>query len=696
MRHLQYCLLFASALTFFVTGCSHLYLDEKSDFKTSLHTFGTKGEIQDTNAFYYYFDEKKPLNARNDLLLLQFQNNLSRNTFISGLSSVSSLKVWNPDGTDIYLRENSFNILVLQSTHGPVSREFFDEIQQTPDILVASYLFEFQGGLFAISNEFYVQLKHDSDYEKLLELVTNHGCSVEQHECSNKSIHYIRKPEDSEFGTVALANAFYETGLFVFSSPVFFLLEGKCSSDPNYSYQWGLKNTGQYGGTTGVDINVESAWIITMGSSSIVTAVVDDGVESTHPDLASNLLTGYDIILNQSGGVPQSSDDYHGTCVAGVIGAINGNNIGISGISPNSKILPIRVFNGPYTTDTILGDGITWAYEHGADVINCSWFSPYSCAVVSAINNATTLGRNGKGSVVVCSSGNDSSGLGSSVSFPAYLDKAIAVGAISYNGMRKTSSSPDGEYWGSNYGLQLDVVAPGVRIPTTAIQNTYTNLFAMTSSAAPHVAGIAALILSEYPDLTESQVRRAIELGCTYISGYTFQEDDNYPSGLWNNEVGYGRANAYNALLWAEFAHETNVTDGISGFDFTLTNHSSYDVYALFVGLTGDILNSNETLIFHDPGIVESGMQTGYPFYRGENLSATPGTTVSNMWLELFASTPNYYGNLRIGVSIDNSTPASYTNISFGDGDTVLLNLPNSTVPNASRRRVYIDVRDPL
>ena len=142
--------------------------------------------------------------------------------------------------------------------------------------------------------------------------------------------------------------------------------------------------------------------------------------------------------------------------------------------------------------------------------------------------------------------------------------------------------------------------------------------------------------------------------------------------------------------------HETNVTDGISGFDFTLTNHSSHDVYALFVGLTGDILNSNETLIFHDPGIVESGMQTGYPFYRGENLSATPGTTVSNMWLELFATTPNYYGNLRIGVAIDNTTPTSYTNVSFGDGDTVMLNLPNSTVPSASRRRVYIDVRDPL
>lgn len=689
-----------------VTGCSLINIDEYK--MESVDTMeGIYGERGETDVYYYYFDEKISLNERRDLLCIQFYESSSRERFVSGLTSISSLKIWDPYGKESYDWKNSFDILVLQSRNGLLPMSLLTEVATLSEVKSASYLYEYQGNEIAVLDEFSVRLNNISDYDKMVGFAEQYNCSIYRREWFDENTFFVCKSKESEYGTIALADLFYETGWFGFTSPSFFSFKSICSVDSYYSDQWGLKNTGQNGGLgTGVDINIESAWNITEGSSDIVVAIVDDGVDLAHPDLSANLMTGYDAIYDSVGG-GHEGDDRHGTAVAGIVGAIKDNGIGIRGVAPECKIIPVRVMSNDIVSYPAATAAFNWARLHNVDVINCSWKKNAPCALLtSAISDATSLGRGGKGCVVAFSSGNDAA---NSVCYPAYLDNVLAVGSISYLNQRS---------YFSNYGTSLDVVAPGEFISTTDRlgndgfnppkpgwgdpsftdynDTNYTNWFRGTSAAAPFVSGIAALILSEYPDLTATQIRRAIELGCTYISGYVFHEDDNYPAGLWNNEVGYGRVNAYNALLWAEFAHETNVTDGISGFDFTLTNNSSYDVWALFVGLSGDISNYNEMLIFHDPGDVDSGKQVGYPFYRGENLSATPGTPVSNIWLELFAMTPNYYGDLRIGVAIDNPTPTTYTTVSFGDGDTVFLNLPNSTVPNASRRRVYIDVKDPL
>jgi subtilisin family serine protease len=121
----------------------------------------------------------------------------------------------------------------------------------------------------------------------------------------------------------------------------------------------------------------------------------------------------------------------------------------------------------------------------------------------------------------------------------------------------------------------------------------YTRCFDGTSAAAPHVAGIAALILSEYPDLPQEMVRRAIEMGCSKLSGYTYYEDQEYPSDWRNDEVGYGLVNAPNALNEAYRANQQHFLDATPGIDFTITNNSSYLLDDIIVDLSGSIGGEN-------------------------------------------------------------------------------------------------------
>lgn len=166
------------------------------------------------------------------------------------------------------------------------------------------------------------------------------------------------------------------------------------------------------------------------------------------------------------------------------------------------------------------------------------------------------------------------------MSYPANSNPEIlAVGAMSPCGERKSPNSCDTEYkWGSNYGEMLDIMAPGVLIPTTDLQGhngynssefihrlsggtklnsdfsdtNYTNCFNGTSSAAPHVAGVAALILSVNPNLTGKEVRDIIEKTAQKVGGYNYQKHNNRPNGTWNNEMGYGLVDAYEAVKKAE------------------------------------------------------------------------------------------------------------------------------------------------
>lgn len=335
------------------------------------------------------------------------------------------------------------------------------------------------------------------------------------------------------------ANLLYETGTFNYVVPAFYRYN--VFNNPLYSSQWGLKNVGQNCGTLGMDINAEPAWSLSTGNG-VVIAVIDCGVQLDHPDLAANLLPGYDALGYGSNG-GYSNTDYHGTACSGIIAAVD-NTIGIKGVAYRAKIIPIRIGFDLGWSDEAAVSAFNYAYTHGADVISCSWGggSP-DPTLTNAINTVVNNGRNGLGCPVLFSSGNYNN---SSVLYPASLPSTIAVGAMSQCGERKSPTSCDCESWGSNYGDELDVVAPGVLIPTTTIGSGYKLDFRGTSAACPHAAGVMALILSANPCLTAAEARQILCSSCDKLDGYAYNSNKQY--GTWNTEVGYGKINAYKAV----------------------------------------------------------------------------------------------------------------------------------------------------
>lgn len=370
-----------------------------------------------------------------------------------------------------------------------------------------------------------------------------------------------------------LANTIFRTGKVVFAEPSFTRFVKLNTVPNNYHLQWGLNNTGQYGGTNGIDINAPEAWNVTKGNSSIKVAVLDVGVDLNHSDL--NLSSGFDAVPaseNVSGenGAPANRvEDAHGTACAGIISALD-NNSGCVGVAPNCKIMPVRIGYSDVTTygikylhtdDSWLLSAFDYANNNGASVISCSFSLGTPSTVISnKVNALVSSGRNGNGCVIVVSAGNDNQ---SSVGYLAALSSTITVGAMSQCGQRKSPNSCDGENWGSNYGTTLDVAAPGVKIYTTDISsnkgynstsgengNYYTD-FNGTSAACPHVSGIAALLLSANPNLSALQVRNIIESTAQKVGGYTYSGTSGRTNGTWNNQMGYGLVDAKAAVLKA-------------------------------------------------------------------------------------------------------------------------------------------------
>ena len=410
---------------------------------------------------------------------------------------------------------------------------------------------------------------------------------------------YVIKLDVSKQSAIEYANMFFEKKLVECAQPSFWKMFEKLN--PYFSSQWGLLNTGQYGGRSGIDIKATEAWRFASGQG-IKVAVIDEGVDLYHPDLVNNLLKGYDATdgLDRNinggytgtvnggfggaaihGGINCLIEDSHGTSCAGIIAASD-NDKGIKGVAYNAKIIPIRIAYSRdnmlclwETRDTWTVDGLHKAwYTYGADILSNSWtWGINNFAIENEIIAAQTQGRGNKGCVVVFGSGNDNR---FDLSFPARLSKVIAVGAISPCGERKTPNSCDGERWGSDCGDSLDIVAPGVLIATTDTRGDwgynpkdpihinaggnkissdfpnqdYSVWFSGTSAACPHVSGVAALILSINPNLNAQEVRNIIESTAQKIrtDKYSYSTTTGRNNGTWNNEMGYGLVDAYTAV----------------------------------------------------------------------------------------------------------------------------------------------------
>lgn len=434
-----------------------------------------------------------------------------------------------------------------------------NQMAEDPDIQFVEPVFDYpqgpQGnGNMAVSEYFYVRLQSENDLQTLYNVAASYGASiVSQH--PNLPLWYVLSCTNGSQSSITMANEFYQTGLFLTAEPDFMVenaFDG-CPADTRFPSQWGSNNTGQRGGVAGIDIRACQALDLTSSGVVIDVAVVDDYVNTSHPDLISPLygpMQGIDL-----GNIAGNVTSDHGTKVAGIVGARE-NGDGITGVAPNCRMRTLGVALGagmtPQTTK-ILSTAINLAWIDGASVINCSWHWQPEAIIDEAILNALNRGRRGKGCVVVFSAGND----GGRVWYPAnQFSGILAVGAINPCGQRVSVNDCVGDSWSSNYGSEVDVVAPGTLITTTGRPTSgleqdpnYTDMFGGTSAAAPVVAGIAALVLSQNPSLTGLEVRNIIESTAQKIGGYPYAYQPGRNNGTWHQEMGYGLVNAAAAVL---------------------------------------------------------------------------------------------------------------------------------------------------
>lgn len=438
----------------------------------------------------------------------------------------------------------------------------------------------YKDGVEQVCNgELIIKINPDSKIQKMLEGYT----FTIKDELFTKNQFLVKIEDISTNELFELVNILKNNKGVDFVEPNFTRFLSPHTSDPYFNSQWSINNQAYLGGTIDADMDVDEAWSLSTGQN-IKVAIIDEGVDLNHPDLKANLLSGYDATGNNSNGAP-FGNDAHGTSCAGIVAAVANNNIGVSGIAYHSKIIPVRIAYGLpdgkwKTDDSWIINGINWAVQNGADVLSNSWgrVGSTSIAITNAINNAIDNGRGGKGCVVLFSSGNNNG----NVSYPANLSNVIAVGASSMCDQRKSPTSCDEEFWwGSNYGNEISVVAPGVKIVTTDISGSsgydsgdYKFDFNGTSSACPNAAGVAALVLSINPNFSQNQVREIIEKSANKVGNYNYSEQLGKLNGSWNNEVGYGRINALKAVQLAKdydlqnshfIMGTTQLTPGYSG-----------------------------------------------------------------------------------------------------------------------------------
>ena len=458
------------------------------------------------------------------------------------------------------LNDNLF-MIDLQTTSKDSVLGLRNTLNNKEDIVYTSpVLLDEKGKVIGgVTNQIFVRLKSFADYTLLTESIKDYRIETVLVCSFDERTYELTLSKDSKKDTMQIANELHEITQFEYVEPNLIHFLELFTVDTYFNQQWGLKNIGQSGGTTGVDIKAEQAWGITTGSSNIRVAVLDIGVEKNHPDLVNRIVQGYDATGGNSGGAPTVDDSWsaHGTACAGIVGAEANNDIGIAGVAYNCRIIPIRVtVQGISANTAFIAEGFRLAWENGADVISISMAFLYNNTVEIAINKAVMLGRQNRGCVVVASTGNENT----TVRYPASSPNVIAVGAINRYGYRWVVSNTSG----SNYGNDLDVVAPGVDIWTTDREGTegYTTedyySFTGTSAATPHVAGVAAGILSIKPILTQEAVKYIIERKANKNIPYTFSPS-NRLGGTWFNEVGHGLLDAYSAYTEAARSPISNI-----------------------------------------------------------------------------------------------------------------------------------------
>jgi subtilisin family serine protease len=351
-----------------------------------------------------------------------------------------------------------------------------------------------------------------------------------------------------------MANALADRADVVFAEPdmVFSGHAALIPNDPNFSSCWGLRNTGQSGGLVGFDMKAAQAWDIELGSSGVISVVIDTGVEQMHPDI--NQITGRDFTGTPAlNGNPGNACDNHGTAVAGCISGRINNNLGGVGVAPNTRVASARCFvsitdcsGGWNASYSWTADALNWASSIGARVTNNSnYYGGTSAAMETAYAATRTAGM-----IHFAAAGNSGA---ASLSYPSSLTTVNAVAALDRTGVRSSFSQ---------YGTGLAFSAPGREISSTDrtgaagyAAGDYVTVNG-TSFASPYSAGVAALVFSHYPGLSGMQVETAMRKGARDLgtAGY----DTGY---------GWGMVQAYGSLV-AACPADINLDGVVDFFDY--------------------------------------------------------------------------------------------------------------------------------
>ena len=314
-------------------------------------------------------------------------------------------------------------------------------------------------------------------------------------------------------------------------------------NDPQYSSQWGLHNTGQTGGTPGADVHAPEAWPFIPILTPVIVAILDDGIEIAHPDLAANIavnageipgdgidndgngyvddVKGWDFADGDNDPSPPSTSSSHGTHVAGIAAAVSNNALGIASASRNVTILPIRFYRGQSTWMSDLILACDYARIRGAKVVNISYnLDGWTQLLVDAFNRLA-----GIDSVVMLSAGNNGAANPPRLAMLSLATNLCFVASTDHNDNLSSFS---------NYGSQVQIAAPGENIVSTVPFGNYATMSG-TSMSTPFAAGIMGSIRAIFPGMTA--VQSISRLGLT---------SDKKASLI--GKVKYGRVNLANAI----------------------------------------------------------------------------------------------------------------------------------------------------
>jgi subtilisin family serine protease len=397
-----------------------------------------------------------------------------------------------------------------------------------------------------------------------------------------------------------VAQAFSQDPNVEFAEPNYYVHMTAVPNDPSYAtQQWHLNNTKQTGGTEGADIDAEAAWDANKGSTSVVIGIVDSGIDLDHPDLTANLwhntdeipnnlidddgngyvddYDGWDFVSNDKTpepvpGAGLNEGVNHGTHVAGIVSAVTNNGVGVAGVSWYCKVMAVKILdnNGDSTTTRAV-NGMKYAVDKGAQIINCSFGTPpgeYSLTFDLTVDYVY-----GKDGLIVAAAGND----GLDIDIVTNMESPVCNdrGANKVLGVASTTDD-DLKSSFSNYGATyVDVSAPGSSIYSTLFNNgspsfsTDYGLLSGTSMSAPVVSGIAALLLSQISSLTNVQLTQALRASA-----------DNVGLG---STMGTGRVNARAAL-----ALVIGTASPTAALTSPATNTTIYGSVALIGSATGE------------------------------------------------------------------------------------------------------------